>query len=52
MNQLINDGDHIILEGAVSTLIRCLLVEVIYETTAMLSSENCDTLNMHESFES
>ena len=32
-------GDHYILGGTTSTFIGCNLVVVIYETTAMMSSE-------------
>ena len=52
MVQPIRDGDHKILRGTTSTLIRCILVVVIYVTTAMLSSENRDTWNGKESIES
>ena len=52
MDQPIRDGDHKILGGTTSTLIGCIIVVVIYATTAMLSSENPDTWNRHESIES
>ena len=45
MVQPIRDGDHKILgfRREDSTLIVCILVVVIYATTAMISSENPDT---------
>ena len=52
MDQPIRDGDHKILGGTTPPLIRCVLVVVIYATTAMLSSENPDSWNSHESIES
>ena len=47
MDQQIRDGDHYIF----STLIGCIVVVVIYATTAQLSSENPDTWNRQESIE-
>ena len=50
MDQPISDGDHKSLGGTTVTLIACILV-IIYATTAMLTSENPDTWNTHESIE-
>ena len=47
-----HDGDHRILGGTILTLIGCILVKVIYAITAMLFSDNPDTLNRHDSIES
>ena len=52
MDLPIRDGDHKILGGTTSNLIGCTFLVVIFATTAMLSSENHDTWNRHESIES
>ena len=52
MDQLIRVGDHKILEGTTSTLIGCILVVVILAIIVMISSENPDTWNRNESYES
>ena len=44
MDQPIRDGDHKIIGGTASTLIGCILVVVIYATTAMLSSKKIQIL--------
>ena len=46
------DVDHIILEGTTSTPIGCILVVLINAITAVLSLENPDFWNRHESIES
>ena len=51
MDQLIRNGDHRILGETTSTLVGCILIVVIYATTAMLSSKNSDTWNRPESIE-
>ena len=49
MDKPFRDCDHRILVGTTSIFIECLLVVVIYATTAVLYSEN---LNRHENIES
>ena len=52
MDQPIRVVDHKSLGGMTSSLIGCIIVVVIYATTAMFSSENPDNWNRHESIES